>query len=132
MTRMMRGSVLLALGGLLAATPVQAAQPGGCETAALYYYCRAVTVALGQAAKATDPDLSAALLRRAAGYGEDARGIGFERLVEKYNRVGVQHAAKAADPATMQRLLGTCVTPDPNLVATFKLSARRDCPVVLP
>ena len=125
-------SVLLALGSLLAGGPAQAAQPGGCETAALYYYCRAVTVALGQAAKPTDPELSAALLQRAVGYGEEVRSIGFERLVSKYNRVGVEHAAKAGDPRTMRRLLATCVTPDPNFVASFKLGARRDCPLALP
>lgn len=125
-------AIAIALGGASGASEAGAAQPGRCETAALYYYCTAVTVALGQAAKPTDPDLSAALLQRAVGYEADARRIGYESLVGKYNRAGVEHAARAVDPATMQRLLATCVTPDPNLVSRFKLGARRDCPPILP
>ena len=125
-------AVAIALGGAPGAPQAGAPQPGRCETAALYYYCTAVTVALGQAAKPTDPDLSAALLQRAVGYEADARRIGYESLVGKYNRAGVEHAASAVDPATMQRLLATCVAPDANLVSRFKLKARRDCPVVVP
>lgn len=132
MIRQVTIAIAIALAGAPAASQAGAPPPGGCETAALYYYCTAVTVALGQAAKRTNPDLSAALLQRAVGYEADARRIGYESLVGKYNRAGVEHAAKAGDPATMQRLLATCVTPEPNLVSRFKLKARRDCPVAVP
>ena len=97
---------------------VSPALAGSCETAAMNYYCTAVTLALGKAS-ANSP-LGTALTKRAAMLDEEAKRLGYADLKQRYYTAGVQDVGKAADPTVMERLIGTCVKSEPRFVQAFE------------
>jgi hypothetical protein len=108
---------MLEIGGAKAASD--------CAAAALNYYCTGVTIALSQATQT--PDLASVLQSKAASFGQKAKSLGHKNLGEKYQRKGVEDAAKSTDLDIMQRLLTMCVTGDQAKIDEFISKTRSDC-----
>ena len=119
---MSRGFSAIACAAVLIGSPALA---NNCQTAALNYYCMAVTLALAQGSSGA---LSLALATKAASLGDEAKKLGFDNLKDRYSRAGLDDVAKSGkDPKMLDRIMGTCVSPKQKLIETFRESASSDC-----